>query len=219
MPGMARESQRARRERAQLVVAGLRDLYPDARAELHFRSPFELIVATILSAQATDVSVNLATPALFARYPDANALAGTGPEDVEPYIQRIGLYRSKARNLVGMARLLVDRHAGQVPRTMAELVALPGVGRKTANVVLANAFGEPTIAVDTHVGRVARRLGLTRNTDPDKVEADLQRLFDPSDWIYVHHGLILHGRRVCKARRPACEICTLCPLCPSCSVS
>lgn len=218
MEFMPRESQRDRRERAQRVLAGLRELYPDARTELRFDTPFELIVATMLSAQATDVSVNLATPALFGRYPDAAALAAATPEEVEPYIQRIGLYHSKARNLVGMARLLIQQHGGEVPGAMSELITLPGVGRKTANVVLANAFGQPTIAVDTHVGRVARRLGFTRHTNPDKVEADLQKLFDPADWIFVHHAFILHGRRVCKARRPECERCSLCRDCPSCTV-
>lgn len=214
---MPRESQRERRERGQRVLAGLRELYPDARTELAFGTPFELIVATMLSAQATDVSVNMATPALFARFPDANSLATAAATEVEPYIQRIGLFRSKARNLVGMAQLLLERHGGSVPSTMAELIALPGVGRKTANVVLANAFGHPTIAVDTHVGRVARRLGFSRNTNPDKVEAELQKLFDQDDWIFVHHAFILHGRRVCKARRPECERCSLCQDCPSCT--
>ncbi len=200
------------------MLKGLRQLYPDARAELDFTNPYELLVATILSAQATDVSVNLATPALFAAYPNAEALAVAMPEDIEPYIQRIGLFRSKARNLAATARLLRERHDGRVPDSMAELVALPGVGRKTANVVLSNAFGHPAIAVDTHVGRLARRLGFTRNEHPDKVEQDLQKLFDPEEWTYVHHGLILHGRRVCKARRPECESCILCPLCPYCTV-
>jgi len=214
---MPRESRASKRERAARVLAGLKELYPDAATELAFRTPFELLVATVLSAQATDVSVNRATPELFARFPDAPALAAASPEEVEPFIQTIGLYHAKARNLTAAARLLVERHDGAVPDTLQELTALPGVGRKTANVVLANAFGQPTIAVDTHVGRLARRLGFSRHEDPDKVERDLQKLFDEDDWVYVHHGLILHGRRVCKARRPECERCPLCGDCPSCA--
>ncbi len=214
---MPRESRAKKRERAARVLAGLRELYPDARTELDFRSPFELLVATVLSAQATDVSVNKATPALFERFPDAAALAAADPETVEPYIQTIGLFRSKAKNLVAAARRLLEHHDGDVPDSLQELTALPGVGRKTANVVLANAFGVPTIAVDTHVGRLARRFGFSRANDPDKVEADLQKLFEPDDWVYVHHGLILHGRRVCKARKPDCGRCPLCPDCPSCT--
>ncbi len=213
---VARESLRAKRERAQLVLEGLRGLYPDARTELEFATPFQLLIATLLSAQATDVSVNAATPALFSAYPDAFALAAATPEEVEPYVRTIGLYRTKARNSVATAEALVERHAGEVPGSMSELVALPGVGRKTANVVLSNAFGVNAIAVDTHVGRLARRLGFTRHTDPDKVEADLQRLFPADQWVFLHHALILHGRRVCTARRPACEACAVCPYCPSC---
>ncbi len=218
MAAMPRETLGNRRQRAARVLAGLRELYPGAATELRFRTPFELLVATVLSAQATDVSVNRATPALFERYPDAHAFAAAPPEEIEPFVRTIGLYRSKARNLVGAARLLVERYDGRVPDTLEELVALPGVGRKTANVVLANAFGQATIAVDTHVGRLARRLRFSRHDDPHKVEADLQRLFAPQDWVFVHHGLILHGRRVCKARRPECERCPLCPDCPSCSL-
>ncbi len=217
MAPMPRESRASKRERATRVLAGLKELYPGAATELAFRTPFELLVATVLSAQATDVSVNRATPALFARFPDAPALAAATPEDVEPFIQTIGLYHSKAKNLTAAARLLVERHDGDVPDTLQELTALPGVGRKTANVVLANAFGQPTIAVDTHVGRLARRLRFSRHDDPDKVERDLQKLFAEDDWVFVHHGLILHGRRVCKARRPECERCPLCDDCPSCA--
>lgn len=217
MAPMPRESLSRRRERAGRVLTGLERLYPGATTELDFRTPFELLVATVLSAQATDVGVNKATPALFERFPDADALAKAEPLDVEPYIKTIGLYHSKARNLTRAARLLVERHAGEVPCTLEELTALPGVGRKTANVVLANAFGQATLAVDTHVGRVARRLRFSRERDPDKVERDLQKLFPERDWVFVHHGLILHGRRVCKARRPECGRCPLCSDCPSCS--
>lgn len=215
-PRTARESKRNRRERAGQILAELARLYPDAATELDFETPFQCLIATLLSAQATDVSVNLATPTLFAAYPDAHALAAATPEEVEPYIRTIGLFRSKARNAVATARLLVERHGGEVPGTMEELTALPGVGRKTANVVLANAYGVPTIAVDTHVGRLARRLGFIEQTDPDKVEADLKELLEPDDWIFAHHALIFHGRRVCHARKPSCAACTLCPLCPSC---
>ena len=170
----------------------------------------------MLSAQATDVSVNLATPALFEAYPNAAAMAAADAADVETYIRTIGLFRTKARNLVATSRLLRERFDGEVPGEMAALTSLPGVGRKTANVVLANAFGVPTIAVDTHVGRVARRLGFSKHTDPDKVEADLQKLFPESEWVFLHHGLILLGRRVCKARSPLCSECPLCADCPSC---
>ena len=204
--------------RAPQVLAALETLYPDARTELDYRSPFELLVATVLSAQATDVSVNAATPALFARYPDAHSLSTASPEDIEPYIRRIGLYRGKARNLAALARLLVERHGGEVPNDFAAVVALPGAGRKTANVVLSNAYGYPAIAVDTHVGRLARRLGLSVQTNPDKVEADLERLFARARWVFLHHALILHGRRVCAARRPLCGECALLPFCPQVGV-
>lgn len=213
---MARESLTRRRERGQRIVAELKSLYPDAKTELDFGTPFQLVVATLLSAQATDVSVNAATPALFAAYPNAYAMAAATPEEVEPYIRTIGLFRTKARNTVATAKTIVERYEGEVPATLEELTTLPGVGRKTANVVLANAFGQATIAVDTHVGRVSRRLALTRNTDPDKVELDLQKAFPSEQWVFLHHALILHGRRICTARRPACEVCPLCPDCPSC---
>lgn len=202
------------RARAPQVLAALETLYPDARTELAFRTPFELLVATVLSAQATDVSVNAATPALFEAYPDAHAMSRAEPEDLEPLIRRIGLYRGKARNLAALARLLVERHGGEVPNDFEAVVALPGAGRKTANVVLSNAYGYPAIAVDTHVGRLARRLGLSAQTNPDKVEADLQRLFPRERWIFLHHALILHGRRVCFARRPNCPGCPLLAVCP-----
>lgn len=209
---------RGAKTRAPKVLAALHELYPDAACELDFRTPFELLVATVLSAQATDVSVNAATPALFDAYPDAFALAEAEPEEIEPYIKRIGLYRAKAKNLVGLAKMLVERHAGQVPNDFDAVVALPGAGRKTANVVLSNAFGYPAIAVDTHVGRLARRLALSTQTNPDKVEADLERLFPKTEWIYTHHGLILHGRRVCFARKPNCAGCPMAEFCPQVGV-
>ncbi|AWT36761.1 endonuclease III [Deinococcus arenae] len=207
------------RVRAPQVLAALEGLYPDARTELEFRTPFELLVATVLSAQATDVSVNAATPALFDAYADAHAMSEAEPEDIEPLIRRIGLYRAKARNLAALARLLVERHGGEVPNDFDAVVALPGAGRKTANVVLSNAFGYPAIAVDTHVGRLARRLGLSTQTNPDKVEVDLQRLFPRERWVFLHHALILHGRRVCAARRPACGACVMASFCPKVGVA
>ena len=212
---MPRETAAARRARAAAVLEGLRACYPDARTELDFGTPFQLVIATLLSAQATDVSVNAATPALFGRYPTPEALATATPEEVEPFIQTIGLFRNKAKHAVACARRLVEHYGGEVPPTVEELVTLPGVGRKTANVVVANAFGVPAIAVDTHVGRLARRLGFSRHDDPDQVERDLQRLFPPEQWVFLHHALILHGRRVCAARKPACERCAVAPLCPS----
>jgi endonuclease-3 len=201
-------------QREKEILRLLRETYPDARTELDYRTPYELLVATILSAQATDKSVNAATPALFERYPDAAALAQATPEEVEPLIKSIGLYRNKARNIVAAAQALVRNHEGQVPDDFDAVRALPGVGRKTANVVLSNAYGRPAIAVDTHVGRLARRLGLSAHVDPDKVEGDLMRHFQSEDWIFLHHALILHGRRVCLARRPECGSCPLYASCP-----
>lgn len=202
------------KHRAGGVLAQLRAAYPDARTELEYRNPFELLIATVLSAQATDKSVNAATPALFAAYPDAQAMSAAPVELVEALIKSIGLYRNKAKNLVALSALLQERHGGQVPNDFAAVVALPGAGRKTANVVLSNAYGFAAIAVDTHVGRLSRRLGLSENTNPDKVELDLQRLFPQNSWVFLHHALILHGRRVCLARRPLCSSCTLLSLCP-----
>ncbi|MFK7602530.1 endonuclease III [Deinococcus sp. SM5_A1] len=206
------------RIRAPRVLASLQHLYPDARTELDFGTPFELLVATVLSAQATDVSVNAATPALFEQYPDAQAMSQASAEDIEPFIRRIGLYRGKARNLAALARLLIERHGGEVPNDFDAVVALPGAGRKTANVVLSNAYGFPAIAVDTHVGRLARRLGLSVQTNPDKVELDLQKLFPRERWIFLHHALILHGRRVCMARSPQCGACEMAAFCPKVGV-
>lgn len=212
---MPRESLKSKRERAQTVLEQLRHDFPEAKTELSYQSPFELLISTILSAQATDISVNAATPALFAAYPDAHALAQASPADVEPYIKTIGLYRNKAKNCVATAQKLVTDFAGDVPNDFDALTTLPGVGRKTANVVLASAFGRPAIAVDTHVGRLARRLQFSKHDNPDKVEADLEQLFAQEDWIFVHHALILHGRRVCHARKPDCAVCSVAAWCPS----
>ncbi len=211
---MPRESLKAKRGRALEVLEALRRVYPDARTELRFGSGFELLIATILSAQATDVSVNAATPALFKAYPTPQKMARATPEDLEPLIRTIGLYRNKAKNLAATARALVERFDGQVPNDFEAIQTLPGVGRKTANVVLSNVYDRPGIAVDTHVRRLSRRLGLSLHTDPDRVEADLEGLFPVESWIFVHHALILHGRRVCFARSPNCQACELLKLCP-----
>lgn len=197
------------------LQARLRAAYPDARCALDHRDPFQLVVATILSAQCTDARVNLTTPALFARYPDPASLAAARPAELEALIKSTGFYRNKAKNLIGLGQALTARHGGRVPSEPAELGALPGVGQKTANVVLANAFGVPALAVDTHIFRVARRLGLSKATTPEKVEADLCRAFPREDWIELHHQLIFHGRRVCEARRPDCAACPLLDLCPT----
>jgi endonuclease-3 len=212
---MARESKQAKHLRALRILDELHQVYPDAKTELEHSNPFELLVSTILSAQATDKSVNEASPALFKKYPDAFALAQATPKEVMPYIKTIGLYRNKAKNLVATAKQLVENHNGEVPSDFEAITKLPGVGRKTANVVLSNAFGRPAIAVDTHVGRLARRMSLSKHENPDKVEVDLENLFPQNQWIFAHHALILHGRRVCDARKPKCEICSLNKLCPS----
>lgn len=194
----------------------LREAHPDAHCELDHENPFQLLVATVLSAQSTDVMVNQVTPALFARWPDAAALAATEPEEVEQVINRLGMYRQKAKNLVGLARGLVTNHGGAVPRSLSELVALPGVGRKTANVVLGVAFGAPEgVVVDTHVQRITQRLGWSSETTPDKIEQDLMKLVPREQWDLVSHVLIFHGRRICAARKPACVSCPVNRECPS----
>jgi len=190
-------------------------LYPEARCELDFRTPLELLVATVLSAQSTDRRVNGVTAALFARYPDAAALAGADPAELEQLIHPTGFFRAKTQALVGIGRALVERFDGEVPGTLAELVTLPGVGRKTANVVLGNAFGVPGVTPDTHVIRLANRFRWVSSTRPDDVEAGVGALFPPERWVMVSHHLIWHGRRRCHARRPACGACPLAPWCPS----
>lgn len=204
---------------ARTLYDALVTLYPDAHCELDFHSPFELLAATILSAQCTDKRVNMTTPALFATYPTAQALAAARQEDVEAIIMSTGFFRAKAKALIGMANGLVERHNGDVPTRMEALVVLPGVGRKTANVVLGNAFAiNVGVVVDTHVGRLAARLGLTSETDPLKVEQALMRLFPSEQWTMLAHLLIWHGRRVCDARKPRCGACTLASLCPSAGI-
>lgn len=200
------------------VLARLEAAYPAARCALNHATPFQLLAATILSAQCTDKRVNMVTPELFAAYPSPAALAGADQADVERVIQSTGFFRSKAKSLIGMAKAIVERHGGEVPCDMDALTKLPGVGRKTANVVLGNAFGiNEGIVVDTHVGRVSRRLGLTRNDDPVKVEQDLVPLFPRERWTMLAHYLIEHGRATCDARKPRCGECPLRDLCPSSS--
>lgn len=206
----------ASREAAGAIYRELAALYPDAHCELDFDSPYQLVVATILSAQCTDKRVNMVTPALFRRYPTPRDLAAARQEDVEEVIKSTGFFRAKAKSLIGMAGAITDRHDGKVPPRMDDLVHLPGVGRKTANVVLGNAFDiNVGIVVDTHVGRLATRLGLTRETDPVKVEQALMQLIPAERWTMLSHLLIWHGRRVCDARKPRCTECSLAPLCPA----
>jgi endonuclease-3 len=189
--------------------------YPDARTELDFDNPFELLVVTVLSAQTTDKRVNAVRPLLFAAYPDAQAMAGADREKVEQLIQPTGFFRAKTETLLKLSQALVERFDGQVPPRLADLVTLPGVGRKTANVVLGNAFGIPGITVDTHFGRLARRFGWTAETDPVKVEHEVGALFPKKDWTMLSHHLIWHGRRVCHSRNPACGACSVARWCPS----
>jgi endonuclease III len=199
-----------------VVVSRLMAEYPNATTELHWTNPLELLVATILSAQTTDVRVNGVTKTLFGKYRTARDYAEADPSELEEDIRPTGFFRNKARALQGMARALLEDHAGEVPRTMDELVALPGVGRKTANVVLGNAFGiDEGIVVDTHVRRLSNRLGLTGHQNPEKIEQDLMRTVPKEDWTVFSHLLILHGRRVCKARKPDCPNCVLNDVCPS----
>ena len=209
---------RSPKGRARVTHERLADEYPDAECELDHRDAFELLAATILSAQATDVGVNKATPGLFARFPDPWALAEVEPEQVEPYVDTIGLFRQKSKSLVGMARLLVDDLDGVVPHSMKELVRLPGVGRKTANVVRSVALGEPGLPVDTHVIRLSNLLGITTETDPVKIETELNPMVPAAERGLFSLRVILHGRRVCIARRPRCEECVLADFCPSSQV-
>jgi endonuclease-3 len=204
------------RDGALEYIRRLEQTYPDARCSLDHTSPYELLVATILSAQCTDARVNIVTPSLFERFPDPAALADADREDLENRIKSTGFFRNKTKSLVGMARALVDKHRGAVPRTMDELTQLPGVGRKTANVILGNAFGQNEgVVVDTHVTRVTFRLGLTRETDAVKIEQDLMKIVPREKWTQFSHLLIFHGRAICVARRPLCETCPLWDLCPS----
>jgi endonuclease-3 len=215
-PRRARRKLAPAPKRASRIAALLAERWPDAVCELDHRDPYELLVATILSAQSTDKTVNTLTPALFAKYPDARALAKANPEELEKLIFSSGFYRMKAKSLLGMARAVVERHGGNIPDTMDELVELPGVARKTANVVLGTAFGKNEgVVVDTHVARVSQRLGLTTHTEPTKIEVDLSELIPRDQWTIFAHRMIWHGRRICFAQRPDCEHCPLAPVCPS----
>ena len=209
------ESRIALVRRARRINRELAELYPDVHTELNFSSPLELLVATILSAQTTDKRVNLVTPVLFARYKTAADYAAADREDMEKIIQSTGFYRAKTANLIALGQALCDRYHGEVPGKLKDLVTLPGVGRKTANVVLGNAFGVPGITVDTHFARLARRFRWTTETDPVKIESEVGALFPRSEWTMLSHRLIWHGRRVCHARRPACGACGVAHWCPS----
>jgi endonuclease III len=206
------------RSRARQVVRLLAKLYPDAHCALHYDNPLQLLIATILSAQCTDTRVNLVTPGLFARYPDVKAFAEAAPRQLEQAIASTGFFRNKARNIIACCRDILAHHGGRVPSTMEELVKLPGIGRKTANVILGNAFDVPGITVDTHVGRVSRRLGLTNHTDPAKVERDLMELIPKKEWTMFSHRMIFHGRQICHARKPKCDQCLLAKVCPKIGV-
>ncbi|MCY1075235.1 endonuclease III [Archangium lansingense] len=204
----------SRRKRAVDVLDRLEESMPDVRIELNYRNPMELLVAVILSAQCTDKRVNMVTPALFQRFPDPYSYARASPEQLEPFIQTCGLYRAKAKNIVAAARALVDEHGGEVPCSRASLEELPGVGRKTAGVVCIHLGGDDAFPVDTHVKRLAHRLGFSRHEDPDKVELDMQALLPPERWAKGHQLLVWHGRRTCFARAPECERCHVADLCP-----
>jgi endonuclease III len=201
--------------RARQINRILAETYPDAHCELDFQNPFQLLVSTVLSAQTTDKRVNMTTPALFAKYPTPEDLAAANPEDVEAILKPTGFFRAKTKSVMGLSVALRDRFEGEVPRKLEDLVTLPGVGRKTANVVLGNAFGVPGITVDTHFGRLARRFGWTTEEDPVKVEREVGDLIPKSEWTILSHRMIWHGRRICHSRRPACGACALARLCPS----
>lgn len=209
------ESRLALVRRARRIDRELAVTYPDARAELDFTTPLELLIATVLSAQTTDVRVNATTPILFARYPDAASYASADPADLEEILKPLGFFRAKTRSVIGLGQALVERFDGEVPARMSDLVTLPGVGRKTANVVLGNAFGVPGITVDTHFGRLARRFGWTTSEDPVKVELEVGEIIPKRDWTMLSHHLVWHGRRVCHSRRPACGACPVARWCPS----
>jgi endonuclease III len=206
-------------ERARAIIDILSRTYPDATTALRFENPLQLLIATILSAQCTDARVNQVTPVLFARYPTAEALAGADRAELEKIIQSTGFFRNKAKSILSCTADIVSKHGGRVPATLEELTALQGVGRKTANVVLGNAFGIPGVVVDTHVQRLSRRLGLSREQDPVRIEFDLMKILPRETWTQFSHWLILHGRRICIARKPRCSICPLLPHCPRIGVT
>jgi endonuclease-3 len=209
----------ATKAHAAKIRKKLAALYPDAKCALDFQNPLQLLVATILSAQCTDVRVNLVTPALFKKYPDAQAYADADMDELQSFIRSTGFFRNKAKNIQECCRQLVAHHQGQVPRTIDELTPLPGVGRKTANVILGNAFDTPGLTVDTHLGRLSRRMGLTTHADPVKVERDLMELIPEKEWTIFSHRMIYHGRQVCHSRKPNCAECTLRDICPKIGVA
>ena len=209
-----RESRDAKRARARKIIRALKKAYPDAKIALNFGNPLELLVATILSAQCTDERVNLVTPALFKKYAAARDYARAEPATLEEEVRSTGFYRAKTRSIIAMAKALLDHHDGEVPRSREALVALPGVGLKTANVILGNAFGEPAIAVDTHVFRVSQRLGLARSDDPDEIHDQLADVLPEKEWTFTTHLVQAHGRRCCFARKPLCPGCPVRTLCP-----
>ncbi|PQZ96304.1 endonuclease III [Arthrobacter sp. MYb227] len=215
MPIKPDETELGTKRRARKINRVLAETYPYAVAELDFTNAFELLVATVLSAQTTDVRVNAITPALFARYPDALAMSQAQPEELQELIRSTGFFRAKANSLMGLSTRIVDEYDGVVPQKLEELITLPGVGRKTANVVLGNAFGVPGITVDTHFIRLARRFGWTEETDPVKIEHEVGSLFEKRDWAMLSHRVVFHGRRICLARKPACGACPLTTLCPA----
>ncbi|MEU4113399.1 endonuclease III [Kitasatospora sp. NPDC028055] len=209
------ESHLAMVRRARRINRELAELYPYAHPELDFENPFQLLVATVLSAQTTDLRVNQTTPVLFAKYPTPEDMAAANPEELEEIIRPTGFFRNKAKSLIGLSTALRDEFGGEVPGRLADLVTLPGVGRKTANVVLGNAFGVPGITVDTHFGRLARRFGWTTEEDPVKVELAVAEIFPKSEWTMLSHRVVFHGRRICHSQKPACGACPIAPLCPA----
>ncbi|QYX78402.1 endonuclease III [Streptomyces akebiae] len=215
VPAVKPESRTALVRRARRINRELAEVYPYAHPELDFENSFQLIVATVLSAQTTDLRVNQTTPALFAKYPTPEDLAAADPQEVEEILRPCGFFRAKTKSVMGLSKALVDNHGGEVPGRLEDLVKLPGVGRKTAFVVLGNAFGRPGITVDTHFQRLVRRWRWTEATDPDKIEAAVGALFPKSEWTMLSHHVIFHGRRICHARKPACGACPIAPLCPA----
>jgi len=213
--GVKPESHLAMVRRARRINRELAELYPYAHPELDFRNPFELLVATVLSAQTTDLRVNQTTPAVFAAYPTPEDMAAAVPEELEEIVRPTGFFRAKAKSLIGLSAAIRDNFGGEVPARLSDLVTLPGVGRKTANVVLGNAFGVPGITVDTHFGRLVRRWKWTEQEDPEKVEAEIGAIFPKSEWTMLSHRVIFHGRRICHSRKPACGACPIAPLCPA----
>jgi endonuclease III len=206
------------KQRARRALKALARLYPEPKTALHYENPVQLLVAVILSAQCTDARVNIVTPVLFARFPDAKSLASADRQELESLIKSTGFFHNKAKHIQACCKAIVEQFGGQIPQSLDELVKLPGIGRKTANVVLGDAFGIPGVTVDTHVGRLSRRIGLSVHTDPVKVELDLMNLIPQADWTRFSHLLILHGRQICHARNPKCEECVIRSFCPKIGV-